>query len=330
MRRSHSVRVYVVRLVVAVALPLLLFGALLLVRSAHDEQRTLATTVQERAQGAAADLDRELRNLQDLLLILAGSDYLLFGDSAVSRRPALSLLGDPTLGLAVRDLSGEPSFDTCTADGRPLPVPGGLSHALYDANPTKLQISEMVSEPISGEPLLTIDLPIWRDDHSVLILSLCALPRILRILIEQHLPSGWVAVVVDGQGRPIASIREYAGGSFAAAGDDQVAVRSWDNRFDISPVAKLRPWIQRFQSGPSCRMDSGRQCSRRDFFRSGATRPVYPRRSRGRNARPGARACCRYRPTDCRFPDGSYSGSPNLWGAANSLHCRTSASMKPI
>jgi len=228
MRRSHSVRVYVVRLVVAVALPLLLFGALLLVRSAHDEQRTLATTVQERAQGAAADLDRELRNLQDLVLILAGSDHLPVGDGAGSR-PALSLLGDHKLGLAVRDLSGEPSFDTCTADGRGLPITGGLSHVLYDANPTKLQISEMVSEPISGEPLLTIDLPIWRDDHSVLIFSLCALPRILRILIEQHLPSGWVAVVVDGQGRPIASVWESAGGSFAAAGDDQAAIGNWDN-----------------------------------------------------------------------------------------------------
>jgi signal transduction histidine kinase len=228
MRRSHSVRVYVVRLVVAVALPLLLFGALLLVRSAHDEQRTLATTVQERAQGAAADLDRELRNLQDFVLILAGSDHLPVGDGAGSR-PALSLLGDHKLGLAVRDLSGEPSFDTCTADGRGLPITGGLSHVLYDANPTKLQISEMVSEPISGEPLLTIDLPIWRDDHSVLIFSLCALPRILRILIEQHLPSGWVAVVVDGQGRPIASVWESAGGSFAAAGDDQAAIGNWDN-----------------------------------------------------------------------------------------------------
>src|ERR1700720_5004156 len=116
MRPSHSVRVYVVRLVVAVALPLLVFGAFFLIRSA-----AIATTVQERAQGAAADLDRELRNLQDLVSILASSHYLFVSNVAVSRRHAMSLLRDSALGLAVRDLSGEPLFDTWTADGRPFP-----------------------------------------------------------------------------------------------------------------------------------------------------------------------------------------------------------------
>jgi hypothetical protein len=58
MKRSRSVRAYVVRLVVAVAVPLLVFGAFLLIRSADNEQRAIATIVQERAQGAAADLDR--------------------------------------------------------------------------------------------------------------------------------------------------------------------------------------------------------------------------------------------------------------------------------
>ena len=94
MKRSRSVRVHVVRLVVAVALPLLIFGALLLIHSADNEQHTIATTVRERAEGAAADLDRELRHLQDLLLILATSHYLFVSDVAVSRHHAMSLLRD--------------------------------------------------------------------------------------------------------------------------------------------------------------------------------------------------------------------------------------------
>ena len=91
-----------------------------------------------------------------------------------------------------------------------------------------------MAEPISGEPLLTIDLPVWRDDELVLILSLCALPRILQILIEQHLPSGWAAAVVDRQGRPIASVWESAGGSFAAAGGDQAPRSMTDNNSMIA------------------------------------------------------------------------------------------------
>jgi hypothetical protein len=102
MRRSRSVRAYVVRLVVAVALPLLAFGASLLIRSADIEQQAIATTVQERAQGVAGDLDRELRNLQDVVSILARSDYLFVSDVTVSRRHAQSLLPRGG-GVAERD-----------------------------------------------------------------------------------------------------------------------------------------------------------------------------------------------------------------------------------
>ena len=122
MKRSRSVRVQVVHLVVAVTLPLLVFGALLLIRSAESEQRIIATTVQERAQGAAADLDRELRNLQDIVSIIASSHYLFGGDFAVSRRRPTNSRRGAALGLAVKDLSGEALFDTCTADGRPFPI----------------------------------------------------------------------------------------------------------------------------------------------------------------------------------------------------------------
>ena len=229
MRQSRSIRAYVVRLVAAVASPLLVFGASLLIRSAHNEQHAIATTVHERAQGVAADLDRELRHLQDVVSVLARSDYLFLSDLTVSRGHAKSLLRDSALGLVVRDLSGVLLFDTCTADGRPFPVSRGLGDPLVTDTPSKSHVSELLTEPVSGEPFLTIDLPVRRDDESVLILSLCALPRILQIMIEQHLPSGWTATVVDSQGLPIASIGESAGGSFAVAGSDQAAVSVADN-----------------------------------------------------------------------------------------------------
>jgi signal transduction histidine kinase len=246
--------VYVVRLVVAVAAPLLLFGAFLLVRSADNEQRTIATTVQERAQGAAADLDRELRNLQDLTSILAKSHHLFDSDLAVSRGHAISLLRDPALGLAVRDPSGELLLDTCTADGRAFLVSDGSGYPFDIVDPGKSQTSKLVAEPIIAEPFLTIDLPIWREDGSILILSLCALPRILQILIEQHLPSGWSAVVADSQGQPIASVRESPGGSFAAAGgigavqsaaDNNSIITRWtsaDRGYEASSPVYLAGW----------------------------------------------------------------------------------------
>jgi signal transduction histidine kinase len=228
MKRSRSVRTYVVRLVVAVASPLLAFGAFLLILSAVDEQRAIATTVQERAQGLAADLDRELHNLQDLVSILANSHYLLASDVPLSRLYALGPVRDGALGLVIRDSSGE-LLNTCTGEGPPLPVDRAVDEVAYAATPSIPRISDLVTEPDSGEILLTIDLPVWRAHGSALILSLCALPRILQILIEQRLPEGWTAAVVDSQGRPIASVRQSADGSLAAAGGGSAAVPGADN-----------------------------------------------------------------------------------------------------
>ena len=163
MKRSRSIRAQIVRLVVAVILPFLVFGALSVIRSADSDQRTIATTVQERAQAAAADLDRELRNLNENVSILANVHYILVNDVALYPRYVTNLLKDPAVGFAVRDISGETLFDTCTADGRPFPLSSGLSDVLYSTNPNRSHISELVAEPISGEPLLTIDLPVWRD-----------------------------------------------------------------------------------------------------------------------------------------------------------------------
>jgi hypothetical protein len=94
MKRSRSVRTYVVRLVVAVTLPLLAFGAFLLVSSAHNEQKAIATTADERAQGAASDLDRELHNLQDLISIVATSNVIFNADFTLTHHPQIPLLKD--------------------------------------------------------------------------------------------------------------------------------------------------------------------------------------------------------------------------------------------
>jgi hypothetical protein len=118
MKRSRSVRTYVVRLVTGVTLPLLAFGAFLLIRSAHNEQQAIATTADERAQGGAADLDRELRSLQDLISIVATSDFILAADFALSHHAANPLLKDRALGLIVWDLSGKPLFNSCHIDVR--------------------------------------------------------------------------------------------------------------------------------------------------------------------------------------------------------------------
>src|ERR1700730_12684418 len=148
MKRSRSVRTHVVLLVVAVTLPLLAFGAFLLVRSAHNEQQAIATTADERAQGAAADLDRELRNLQDLISVVATLDFIFGADFAVSRHASSPLFKDRSLGIVVRDLSGQPLFNTCHVDDRSRPVSKALGNSADTSNRDRAYISDLMVEPI--------------------------------------------------------------------------------------------------------------------------------------------------------------------------------------
>ena len=68
-----SIRSFVIRLALCVTVPLLIFAAFVLVRSALQEQRAIAAAALGRALDAQADLDRELRALQEPLVVLAAA-----------------------------------------------------------------------------------------------------------------------------------------------------------------------------------------------------------------------------------------------------------------
>jgi hypothetical protein len=124
-------------------------------------------------------------------------------------------------------------------DGRTLLISNALGNIADTSNSGKFYISDLMADPISGASVLTIDLLIWRENKPAYILSLCAVPRIFQILIEQHLPDRWIAIVTDREGRPIASTSSSVDVGSAATGGDAVTVLSawgknptgnlWDN-----------------------------------------------------------------------------------------------------
>src|SRR5271165_4497429 len=80
--RAVSVRSRIVRLILAVAAPLLALNALLLFRSAQNEQAAIADLAFDCAIGAAADLDRDLRTLEDALAVLSSAGDSGQGDGS--------------------------------------------------------------------------------------------------------------------------------------------------------------------------------------------------------------------------------------------------------
>jgi signal transduction histidine kinase len=217
MKRSRSLCAYVTYLVVAVALPPLAFGGFLLIRSAHHEQQAIAMTAQERAQGIAADIDRELRHLQHLVSVLATSRELFVDEPASNLLGIASLFKGENLGLFVRSSAGQSILNTCFSGDQTAPENPVFAGAATYLNGAHTLVAGLTEESVSGAPLPTIDLQVQREGGTSYIVSLCALPRILQILVEQNLPAGWNANVLDRQGRRIASVTGTAGDEFASA-----------------------------------------------------------------------------------------------------------------
>ena len=85
-------------------------------------------------------------------------------DFIVSHYAQNPLLDDRMLGIVVRDLSGQPIFNTCFVDGRTLPISYALGNITDTSNSGKFYISDLMVDPISGASVLTIDLLIWREN----------------------------------------------------------------------------------------------------------------------------------------------------------------------
>jgi len=219
-KRSRSLSAYVIYLVIAVALPPLTFGAFLLARSAHNEQQAITTTAQERARGAAADIDRELRHLQHLVSIIATSREFFAADPAASLPSVASLFKGENLGLFVRSSAGQSLLNTCFGENQTSPAEQMFAGVASNLSDGSTLISDLMEEPIGGLSFLTLDLPVRREGDVSYILGFCVLPRILQVLTDQHFPEGWTTTVMDRQGHTIASITEAPGGIFASAGGD--------------------------------------------------------------------------------------------------------------
>src|SRR6266536_1187523 len=118
----HSIRTYMVGLIVVVVTPLLAFSAFLVLRSAQHEQEIMASTVRERAQAVSATIDHELSLLRARLFLLAGSKHLQTGDFAAFHARASNAVQEHDLKVVLSDLAGQEIINTGRPFGEALPA----------------------------------------------------------------------------------------------------------------------------------------------------------------------------------------------------------------
>ena len=167
-----------------------------------------------------------------LIFVLATSHYLFGGDGPVSYRDGAAPSNDGPMRLVVRDFAGQRS-NPCVGNGRPLPASDSVRNVAYG----NAVISDLLFEPFTGEPILTVDVSIWREDDSAVILSLCALPRILRVLTNntsRRVGPRWFSIAKGGRSH---ARRGPSATPFASTGDELAAIA------DVQQASPAGFWI---------------------------------------------------------------------------------------
>ena len=203
---TWSIRMMLTALVAACVMPAAIAAGLLLVHDYGLQRERLYRQELLLAQGAVAEIDRELGRIGAVLESLATSHELADGQLArfherASQTLAVGLVDNYV--LLTRD--GRQLLNTLQPYGTPLPraTMGPDLARVFERG--EMTVTSLFVSTVSKEHALSVAVPVWRDGKVVQALAVGLSPaRVAGLLRRHNLPEGWVAAVVDGRGTLIA------------------------------------------------------------------------------------------------------------------------------
>ncbi|MGZ3241144.1 MAG: PAS domain S-box protein, partial [Burkholderiaceae bacterium] len=213
-RRKHSLPTIRTKLalVVLACVVTTLMGFGLLIGHFYERERiqieedTLLT-----ARAMVHEVDRDLNNSKIAALSLATSPSLATNNLAAFHAQAKALLSDdfPGFNFVLTDQSGQQLVNTIRRFGEPLPLHGNPDQIRRVFQTAKPVISDVYVGGVLHRPVISVDVPVFRDDKVVYALSAGILPeRLGRILTEQHLQPERVVAIFDSKGVIVARTHE--------------------------------------------------------------------------------------------------------------------------
>ncbi len=200
LRPVWGIRTYLVILVLAAVLPLAVFSVAALVVF-HNQQREVAEQrLVNNAHAISLDVDRELLAVIRVLEVLAVSKTLEQGDLRQFQEEALRAIAIHRGWdvIAIVDASGAMVMNTRVPYGSPLPkpaIPKMVSDVFASARP---QVSNLSTGTLTKQPLLAAAVPVVSNGRVKYSLALGMSPAFVSdILLEEKLPAGWIAALID-------------------------------------------------------------------------------------------------------------------------------------
>ena len=223
-----KLRFHLIALVLAALLPLLIFTFAMFRQKARLQHEAVERGMRDTVRALSLAVDREIGAVRAILETLAESPHLDTGNLRsfyeICRR---ALANRRESRLILFDRSGQQLMNTSRPFGSPLPNPfrdakppqtvesyrelplGGPEPVKKTIENNELTVSDLFVALDSRRPTIGVNVPVIRNGKALYALELAFHPRALtELLLEERLPTDWVAGLVDKKGLFIARTRE--------------------------------------------------------------------------------------------------------------------------
>jgi two-component sensor histidine kinase len=188
-------------------LPLIVFAVGIAVYNYKQDRNDATRRVLENVRSMRLVLDSEVQRMTGGLQVLALSNALQSGDFDDFRRLAtgfISQYGEDSV-LLVADGSGHQLFSTVTSETTNLPPRNNreiVERVFASKSP---QYSDLFTGSTKNRPIVTVEVPVLRNDEVVYALSFSPPIATFQKLVEQQRPNDqWTVSLLDTKGRVFA------------------------------------------------------------------------------------------------------------------------------
>ncbi len=271
------------------AVPILIFGGVVLWQFADAARERLEAEALGRARVEAAAVDREIASLIATLEALSLSNALQRGDVTAFREQVQELARRSGLPAILRDSDGRRLIDL---GDEPMP------ERLDAADASALTGRAAVSGVIDGHVRVTVPVR-RRGGDAVLYLLSFSLPtaRLRDVLVSGGVAKAWVITIIDGDQRIVTRTRSPERFTGTPAPEELRRATGPEGHWRGASL-EGEPFFAAY-AGPGCRIGASPSGCRRRRWRPRSGPPGVVRRARdhagGDRGRPGARLRPRHR-----------------------------------
>ena len=222
--RGRSVGRRLTLLVVCVAVSMALLATAIVLWLTQSDGAARREAIAYSAKTIRAAVDGQLEKLIVIGRIFSASPSLERSEFAEFRREAeQALQGVKGIWVVVADPAGQQIVNLATPPGAPLPkrAPEGIATQRRAFESKKPEISNIFTGVYTKKPIVTVELPIFRDNAPLYVVAVAVDDtQFLGLLSREQMPEGWLAGILDRRGDFIARTLDHERmvGKPAAAG----------------------------------------------------------------------------------------------------------------